>query len=67
MHALADIRKVLDMDSVPLVSDGGTLVVNQEVHYNHVLMIPGVQTALEHCLRQCGTKPTVLDQRNPSD
>jgi putative tryptophan/tyrosine transport system substrate-binding protein len=26
-----------------------------------------VQTASEHCLRQCGMKPTVLDQRNPSD
>jgi len=25
------------------------------------------QTASEHCLRQCGMKPTVLDQRNPSD
>jgi hypothetical protein len=23
------------------------------------------QTASQHCLRQCGTKPTVLDQRNP--
>jgi hypothetical protein len=25
------------------------------------------QTASEHCLRQCGMKPTVLDQCNPSD
>jgi len=25
------------------------------------------QTASEHCLRQCGMKLTVLDQRNPSD
>ncbi len=28
---------------------------------------PDTQTASEHCLRQCGTKPTVLDQRHPSD
>ena len=27
----------------------------------------GNQTASEHCLRKCGTNPTVLDQRNPSD
>jgi hypothetical protein len=25
------------------------------------------QTASEHCLHRCGMKPTVLDQRNPSD
>jgi hypothetical protein len=25
------------------------------------------QTASEHCLHQCGMKPTVLDQRHPSD
>ena len=25
------------------------------------------QTASEHCLRLCGMKPTVLDQRNLSD
>jgi hypothetical protein len=36
-HALAEIRKVLDMDAVPLVGDGGTLVVNQTS--NHVLVI----------------------------
>jgi hypothetical protein len=27
----------------------------------------GLQTASEHCLRLCGMKPTVLDQRNPLD
>ena len=26
-----------------------------------------LQTASEHCLRQCGVKPTVLDHRNPSN
>jgi hypothetical protein len=33
MVALAEIRQVLDMDSVPLGAEGGTLVLNQTQKY----------------------------------
>jgi predicted transcriptional regulator len=52
--ALADIRKVLDMDKVLLVGDGGTLVVQQT--HNHVLIIaPQRGRSLE----------TLMSRRNP--
>jgi hypothetical protein len=32
MAALTDIRRVLDMDKVPLVGEGGRLILHQDVH-----------------------------------
>jgi hypothetical protein len=52
MSALAEIRKVLGLEQMPLVGDGGTLVLNQEVSSNTVLMIGGTKEEYIQGLRQ---------------
>jgi predicted transcriptional regulator len=41
MDALAEIRQVLDMEKVPLVGEGGTLILKQTQQPYHVLVIRG--------------------------
>jgi transcriptional regulator with XRE-family HTH domain len=63
MDAMAEIRKVLEMDRVPLVGEGGTLVINQQNtnQQTAVLVIDGSKAQYIEGLRrlrgECSDSP----------
>jgi hypothetical protein len=46
------------------IEQAAGFILRQEINGGRC---PALQTASEHCLRQCRTKPTVLDHRKPLD